>query len=66
MAHPGPLFVFFRSFKFNFTEKFLDYSGIRTQIVGVEGDHADHLTTTTALNYNNFNCLPNLRFCKWS
>ena len=24
-------------------------SGIQTRIVGVEGEHADHLTTTTAL-----------------
>ena len=26
----------------------LDSSGIGTRIVGVEGKHADHLTTTTA------------------
>ena len=26
----------------------LTLSGIRTQIVGVEGEHADHLTTSTA------------------
>ena len=28
--------------------KKLDFSGIRTQIVEREGEHADHLTTTTA------------------
>ena len=27
---------------------FIGFSGIRTRIVGVEGEHADHLTTTTA------------------
>ena len=28
---------------------FLDFSVIRTQIAGLEGEHADHLTTTTAM-----------------
>ena len=32
----------------NSTEKTVDFSGIRTRTVGVEGEHADHLTTTTA------------------
>ena len=47
-AYPGPFFIFvlFRH-KF-YGNKTLDLSGIRTQIVGVEGKHADHLTTTTA------------------
>ena len=27
---------------------FVGVSGIRTRIVGIEGEHADHLTTTTA------------------
>ena len=40
------LFLFFSST--NFTEKTVCFSGIQTQIVGVEGEHADHLTTTTA------------------
>ena len=31
----------------NFTEKTIGFSGIRTRIVRVEGEHADHLTTTT-------------------
>ena len=35
----------------NFTEKTVGFSGIRTRIVGVEGKHADHLTTTMAQNY---------------
>ena len=40
------LFSFFSNT--NFTEKTVGFSRIRTQIVGVEGGHADHLTTTTA------------------
>ena len=28
--------------------KMVDFSGNQTRIVGVEGEHADHLTTTTA------------------
>ena len=30
------------------TLKIVDLSGIRTRIVGVEDEHADHLTTPTA------------------
>ena len=29
-------------------KKIADNSGIQTRITGVEGEHADHLTTTTA------------------
>ena len=36
---PASFFVYFRSFQIQF------YSGIRTQIVAVEVEHADHLTT---------------------
>ena len=44
------LFLFiFVIFKYNFTEKTVGFSRIRTWIVGVEGEHADPLTTTTAL-----------------
>ena len=35
-------------FKHHFTEKTVGFHGIRTRFVGVEGNHADHLTTTTA------------------
>ena len=51
MGQPRPLFVYFRSFRArtNFTEKTLGISGIL--IVGVEGKHADHLTTTTTACY---------------
>ena len=41
------LFIFFL-LKHILQEKTVDFSGTHTQIVGVEGDHADHLTTTTA------------------
>ena len=43
---PNPsLFVYFRSFLFN--NNFVDFSRIRTRIVGVPDEHAEHLTTTT-------------------
>ena len=41
-------FVFFSSFQIQFYRKSVDFNRIRTQIVGVEGEHTDHLTTTTA------------------
>ena len=44
------LFIFIL-FKQIFTEKTVDISRIRTRIVGVEGEHADHLTTTMTPNY---------------
>ena len=57
-ANPGLFLFIFVLFKHNIIEKTLGFSGIRTRIVGVEGKHADHLTTTTAqLNI----CLMNLR-----
>ena len=50
MCQPRPLFLFiFVLFKHNLYRKTVGVSGIRTRIVGVEGEHADHLTTTTAL-----------------
>ena len=55
IGQPKPLFVLL---KHNFYSKKL--YGIRTWIVEVEGEHADHLTTTTARNYftksQNFYC----------
>ena len=36
-------FVYFCSFQATFEVKTLCFSGIRTRIVGVEGEHADHL-----------------------
>ena len=49
-GQPWPLFVYFRSFQTKFLQKKLGVSGIWIRIVGVEGEHADHLTTTTALD----------------
>ena len=55
MGQTWPLFCFFCSFlNTNFTGKTVDVSGIRTRIVGVEGEHTDHLTTTTALRESVF------------
>ena len=45
-ANPAS-FVYFRSFQTIFKIKTVDFSRIRTQIDEVEGEHADHLTTTT-------------------
>ena len=48
MGHPG-LFLFISVlFKHNSTEKTVSFSGIWTQFDGVDGEHADHSTTTTA------------------
>ena len=49
MAQPRPLLVYFRYFQTQFfTEKTVGFRGIRTRIIGIEGMHDDHLTTTTA------------------
>ena len=50
MGQPRPLFVYFSSFNNKFSVNF-DFGGIRTQIVGVVGEHADHLTITTRLQF---------------
>ena len=51
MGLPRPLFVYFWSFEAEILqEKTVSISDIRTWIVGVEGRHADHLTTTTGQN----------------
>ena len=42
MVQPRPLFVYFHCFQIQFYRKIVDYSGIRTQIVGVK---ASTLTT---------------------
>ena len=44
--------IFFSNTKFR--EKSEGFGRIQTLIVGVEGENADHLTTTTAPNLNNF------------
>ena len=49
MGQPRPLFVYFKYYKTQILQKKTEgFSRIRTRIVRVEGDHADHLTTTTA------------------
>ena len=41
------LFLFFSNTLLQ--KKTIGFSGIQTRIIGVEGEHADHLTTITAL-----------------
>ena len=49
MGQPRPLFVYFRSFQTQILlKKTVDFSWIRTRIVGVQREQTDHLTTTTA------------------
>ena len=49
MGQRRPLFVYFLFFSnTNFTEKTVGFCGLQTQIIRVEGEHADHLTSTTA------------------
>ena len=49
MAQPRPLFCFFHSFQTQILhKKTVGLSGIQTWIIGVEVEHADNLTTTTA------------------
>ena len=47
-AIPGLFLCISDLFKHKFYRKYIDVCGIRTRIVRVEGEHADHLTTTTA------------------
>ena len=47
-AYPGLFLFIFVLFQHKFYRKTVCVSGIRTQIVWVEGGHSDHLTTTTA------------------
>ena len=44
------LFIFVL-FQRNFYSKNVGFSGSRTRIVGVQGEHADHLSTTTICTY---------------
>ena len=46
-----PFFVYFYPFQTISMNKNCRLSGIRTRIVLVEGEHADHLTTTTAYSF---------------
>ena len=49
MGHLGLFLFIFGLFKHKFYRKTLRVSGIRTWIVEVEGEQADHVTTITAL-----------------
>ena len=42
MSHPRPLLFTFVLFNYNFYRNFVYFSGNRTRIVGIEGEHADH------------------------
>ena len=58
MDQPRPRFVYFRSFQTQILqEKTVSVSRIRTWIVGVDGEHADHLTTTTAILLTTYSVL---------
>ena len=48
MGHSRPLFAYFRPFETISQNKNCRLSGIRTRIARIEGEHADHLITTTA------------------
>ena len=50
MGQPRPLFCLFSFFSnTRFTERTVGVSRIQTRIVGVEGEYADHMTTTTTI-----------------
>ena len=57
-------FCVFSFFSITILQKILDLSGIRKRIVGVEGEHADHMTTTTARRsfYCSFNIYLKMNF----
>ena len=48
MGNPRTLFVYFYSFQIILKNITVDFSGIWTRIVAVEGEYADHLAPTTA------------------
>ena len=49
MGQSGPIFVYLNYFQTHIVQKNCGLNGIQTRIVGVEGKHADHLTTTMAI-----------------
>ena len=53
-------FICFHSFHTILQNKTADSSRIRTQIVRAEGEHADHLTTTTVGDLQLLSCLAQL------
>ena len=55
-SNPGLFLFIFVHYKHKFCRKTVGFSGIRTWVVEVQGEHADHLTTTTALVQKSFPC----------
>ena len=55
LTNPG-LFVFIFVLLKEFLQKIIYFSRILTQTFGVEGEHADLLTTTTTTAQLNFKC----------
>ena len=56
MGQPRPLFLYSRSFQTQILhKKTVGLRGIRTRIVGVEGEHVDHLATSTTQLGDHFN-----------
>ena len=51
---PASFLLIFVLFKHKFYRKTVDVSGIQIRNIRVEGEHADHLTTTTAQGLNIF------------
>ena len=60
-------FCFFRSFQRHILQKqTVGFGRIRTRIVGIEGKHSDHLTTTTAhFTLGSFHC-HNIQLTTWA
>ena len=55
MDHSRPLFALSSFFPSPlYTIKIVDFSGIQARIIGVDGEHADHLTTTMYLQISSF------------
>ena len=48
MGQSWPLLDYFHSLNKTFLQKFVDFTGIRTRIYRLEGEHADDVTTATA------------------
>ena len=63
MVQPRSNFSLYFVFSTTILQKNVDFSGIETRIVGVEGEQADHLTITTAHDpqYSVANLINNLR-----
>ena len=56
-ANPGRFLFILVPFQTQIVQKSVGFSRIRIRIVIVEGKHANHLTTTTALVYHFFTYL---------